>query len=76
MDDEEEGGPRREGMNAEESSLPSAVAEAARDEGVEVEWGGGKEYSVNRGGLMLFDSALNQFLSAAPVKLDVVKNGD
>ena len=38
-DVEEEGGPRRGGVNAEES-LPPAVVEAARDEGVEVEWGG------------------------------------
>ena len=39
-DEEVEGGPRREGMNAEES-LPPAVAETASNEGVEVEWGGG-----------------------------------
>ena len=71
-DDEEEGDPRREGMNTEES-LPAAVAEAATDEGVEVEWGGGEKYSVTGGGTMPFDHALNQFSSAAPMKLDVLK---
>jgi uncharacterized coiled-coil protein SlyX len=74
-DKEVEGGPRREGMNAEES-LPPAVAEASRGEGVEVEGGGGEEDLLTGGGVMPFDPALNQFLSAAPVKPDVVKNGD
>ena len=71
-DDEEEGDPRREGMNTEES-LPAAVAEAATDEGVEVEWRGGEKYSVTGGGTMPFNHALNQFSSAAPMKLDVLK---
>jgi uncharacterized coiled-coil protein SlyX len=74
-DKEVEGGPRREGMNAEES-LPPAVAEASRGEGVVVEGGGGEEDLLTGGGAMPFDPALNQFLSAAPVKPDVVKNGD
>ena len=74
-DEEVEGDPRREGMNAEES-LPPAVAEASRGEGVEVEGGGGEEDLLTGGGAMPFDPALNQFLSAAPVKPDVVKNGD
>jgi len=47
-DEEVEGGPRREGMNAEES-LPPAVAEASRGEGVEVEGGGGGGGSAYRG---------------------------
>lgn len=38
MDKEVEGGPRREGMNAEES-LPPAVAEASRGEGVVLDVG-------------------------------------
>jgi hypothetical protein len=62
-DEEVEGGPRREGMNAEES-LPPAVAEAARDEGVEVEGGGGEENLLTGGGAMPFNPALNQFLTS------------
>ena len=46
-DGEEEGGPRRGRMNVGES-VPVAVA--ARDEGVEVEWGGGEDCSVTGGG--------------------------
>jgi len=56
-DEEVEGDPRREGMNAEES-LPPAVAEASRGEGVEVEGGGGEEDLLTGGGAMPFDPAL------------------
>jgi hypothetical protein len=44
-------------MNAEES-LPPAVAEASRGEGVEVEGGGGEEDLLTGGGAMPFDPAL------------------
>ena len=44
-------------MNVVES-LPPAVAEAARDEGMEVERGGGEEDLITGGGVMPFDPAL------------------
>ena len=74
-DEEEEGRPSMGGGE----SLPAAVSvAAARNEGMEVEFGGGGEedYSITSGQAMSFDPALNQFLCAAPMKPDLLKNDD
>jgi hypothetical protein len=58
-------------------SLPAAVSVAAtRNEGMEVEFGGGEDYSITGGQAMLFDPALNHFLCAALMKPDLLKNDD